>query len=131
MERSKLLEQLAEVEQQVSRDMELIAHQRKILAELNGGGVDTGAIQIMVTGLEQLLILHLQRREKLLARFLFRVEPCKGDKILIQKLADRVRVAAAPGTDNTQSKRAHLRQQLAATSEGDDQPLTEARYAIQ
>jgi len=44
MERSKLLEQLAEVEQQVSRDMELIAHQRKILAELNGGGVDTGAI---------------------------------------------------------------------------------------
>jgi hypothetical protein len=66
MERSKLLEQLAEVEQQVSRDMELIAHQRKILAELNGGGVDTGAIQIMVTGLEQLLILHLQRREKLL-----------------------------------------------------------------
>jgi hypothetical protein len=65
LERSKLLEQLAEVEQQVSRDMEIIARQQKILAELDGKGVDTDAIQIMVTGLEDLLIFHLQEREKL------------------------------------------------------------------
>src|SRR5207244_3112464 len=60
-----------------------------------------------------------------------RVEPRKGDKVLIKKLADRVGVAAASRTDNAQAKRAHLRQQLSAARECGDELLAKARYAIQ
>ena len=61
----------------------------------------------------------------------FRVEPREGDKVLVEKLADRVRVAAASRADDAQSQRAHLRQQLSAAREGDDQLLAKTRHAIQ
>jgi hypothetical protein len=66
MERTELLTRLEEVEQQVSRDMELITRQRNILA-MSDKAVDTDAIRIMLVGLENLLIAHLQERAKLQA----------------------------------------------------------------
>jgi hypothetical protein len=65
MERTELLNRLAEVEQHISDHMELIARQRRMLAALDGKGVDNDAIQIMLGGLENLLVFHLQEREKL------------------------------------------------------------------
>ena len=68
MERTELLKRLEQVEQQLSHDMELIARQRKILADLDHQEVDTHAMQIMVAGLENLLSIHLQEQEKLRRR---------------------------------------------------------------
>ena len=67
MERSELLKRLEQMEQQMSEEMEMIARQRKMLAKLDAKEVDTGAIQIMLVGLENLLAFHLQEREKLRA----------------------------------------------------------------
>jgi len=67
MERSELLKRLEQMEQQMSEEMEMIARQRKMLAELDAKEVDTDAIQIMLVGLENLLTFHLQEREKLRA----------------------------------------------------------------
>jgi len=67
MERSELLKRLEQVEQQTREEMEMIARQRKMLAELDAKEVDTDAIQIMLVGLENLLTFHLQEREKLRA----------------------------------------------------------------
>jgi hypothetical protein len=53
------------VEQRIAHDMELIAWQRKVLADLDAKEVDNEAIQIMLVGLENLLVVHLQEREKL------------------------------------------------------------------
>jgi uncharacterized protein (UPF0335 family) len=65
MERMELLKRLEQVERQIAQDTELIASQRKVLADLSGKGVDNDAIQIMLVGLENLLVVHLQEREKL------------------------------------------------------------------
>jgi hypothetical protein len=65
MERMELLTRLEQVERQIAQDTELIASQRKVLADLSGKGVDNDAIQIMLVGLENLLVVHLQEREKL------------------------------------------------------------------
>jgi hypothetical protein len=67
MERTELLKRLEHVEQQVSNETEMIARQRKILAELDAQEVDTDALQILLVGLENLLVFHLQEREKLRA----------------------------------------------------------------
>jgi len=67
MERSELLKRLEQMEQQMREEMEMIARQRKMLAELDAKEVDTDAIQIMLVGLENLLTFHLQEREKLRA----------------------------------------------------------------
>ena len=67
MERSELLKRLEQVEQQTREEMEMIARQRKMLAELDAKEVDTDAIQIMLVSLENLLAFHLQEREKLRA----------------------------------------------------------------
>ena len=67
MERPELLRRLEQVEQQIAQDMELIARQRKVLAELDCKEVDNDAIQIMLVGLENLLVVHLQEREQLRA----------------------------------------------------------------
>ena len=78
MKRLELLKQLAEVERQVLDDTELIERQRKILDELDGKGVDTDALQVMLTGLEQLLIFHLQQRESLRTELATLEEPSQG-----------------------------------------------------
>jgi hypothetical protein len=65
MERSELLKRLAQVEQQVLREMDMIARQRKMLTDVGAKEVDTYAMQIMLVGLEDLLVFHLQEREKL------------------------------------------------------------------
>jgi len=67
LERTELLKRLEQVELQIAQDMELIARQRKVLAELDRKEVDNEAIQIMLVGLENLLVVHLQEREKLRA----------------------------------------------------------------
>jgi len=67
MEKSELLKRLEQVEEQVWHDMDLIARQRKILAELDGKGVDIDAIKIMLVEMENLLDINLQEREKLRA----------------------------------------------------------------
>src|SRR4051812_4452519 len=67
MERIELLQLLAHVEQQISDDMELIARQRRMLAALDGKSVDNTSLQIMLGSLENLLVFHLQEREKLRA----------------------------------------------------------------
>ena len=61
----------------------------------------------------------------------FRIEPGEGDKVLVEKLANRVRVAATARTDDAQSDHARLRQQLAATRERDNQLFAQARNAIE
>ena len=66
MEKSELLKRLEQVEEQVWHDMDLIARQRKILAELDEG-VDIDAIKIMLVEMENLLDINLQEREKLRA----------------------------------------------------------------
>ena len=68
MEKMELLKLLEQVEGQIAHDMELIARQRKVLTELHATEVDSHAIQIMLAGLENLLIVHLQEREKLQAK---------------------------------------------------------------
>ena len=67
MGKTELLELLEQVEQQVAHDLELITRQRKVLAELDRQEVDNDALQIMLVGLENLLVAHLQEREKLRA----------------------------------------------------------------
>ena len=67
MERTELLKRLKQVEQRVAHDTELIASQRKLLAELDRKEVDNDAIQILLVGLESLLLTHHQEREKLRA----------------------------------------------------------------
>jgi|EndMetStandDraft_9_1072997.scaffolds.fasta_scaffold649927_1 hypothetical protein len=67
MGKAELLKLLEQVEQQIAHDMELIARQRKVLAELDRKEVDNDALQIMLVGLENLLVAHLQEREKLRA----------------------------------------------------------------
>jgi hypothetical protein len=48
MERGELLKRLAQVDQHISNETEMIARQRKMLAELDAKEVDTAAIQIML-----------------------------------------------------------------------------------
>jgi hypothetical protein len=67
MERMELLTRLQQVEHQIAHDTELIARQRKMLVDLGGKGVDNDAIQIMLVGLENVLLVHLQERERLRA----------------------------------------------------------------
>jgi len=67
MGKAELLKLLEQVEQQIVQDMELITRQRKVLAELDRKEVDNDALQIMLVGLENLLVAHLQEREKLRA----------------------------------------------------------------
>ena len=77
------------------------------------------------------LLRRAQRRERTLALLGFRVEPRKGDEVLVEKFADRVRIAAASRTDDAQSKRAQLRQELSPTRKRGDQLFAKTRYAIQ
>jgi hypothetical protein len=67
MERSELLNRLEQLEQEISSETEMIARQRKMLTEADKKEVDADAIQILLVGLENLLIFHLQQREKLRA----------------------------------------------------------------
>ena len=67
MERSELLKRLEDVEQQLSNEMEMITRQRKMLAELDAKEADADALQIMLANMENLLVLHLQERQKLRA----------------------------------------------------------------
>ena len=67
MEKTELLKLLNQAEQQIAQDTELIGRQRKMLADLDGKGVDNGSLQIMLNGLENMLIVHLEQREKLRA----------------------------------------------------------------
>jgi hypothetical protein len=78
MEKVELLKLLEQVEQQIAHDMELIARQRKVLAELDRKEVDNDALQIMLMGLENLLIAHLQEREKLRAMLAKLEGPTQG-----------------------------------------------------
>jgi hypothetical protein len=65
MERTELLKRLEEVEQLVSNETEMIVRHRKTLAELDVKEVDTYALQIMLVGLESLLVSHFEELEKL------------------------------------------------------------------
>jgi hypothetical protein len=67
MEREKLSKRLDEVEQKVSQTLELITRQRNILAELGRKETDGETILIMLSQLENQLVLHLQERERLRA----------------------------------------------------------------
>jgi hypothetical protein len=69
MERTELLRRLEEVEQLVSNEVEMIARHRKTLAELDAKEVDTHTIQIMLVGLESLLVSHFEELEKLRRMF--------------------------------------------------------------
>jgi hypothetical protein len=80
MERTELLKRLDEVEQLVSNEMEMIARHRKTLAELDAKEVDTHAIQIMLVGLESLLVSHFEELEKLRRMFAELEGPSQGTK---------------------------------------------------
>jgi hypothetical protein len=67
MERTELSKRLEQVEQEVSQTLELITRHRNILAEVSRKGVDGDTIQIMLSQLENQLILQMQEREKLRA----------------------------------------------------------------
>ena len=80
MERTELLKRLQEVEQLVSNEMEMIARHRKTLAELDAKEVDTHAIQIMLVGLESLLVSHFEELEKLRRMFAELEGPSQGTR---------------------------------------------------
>jgi hypothetical protein len=80
MERTELLKRLDEVEQLVSNEVEMIARHRKTLAELDAKEVDTHAIQIMLVGLESLLVCHFEELEKLRRMFAELEGPSQGTK---------------------------------------------------
>jgi len=67
MEKTELLKRLEDVEQQLANEMEMITRQRKMLAELDAKEADADALQIMLANMENLLVLHLQERQKLRA----------------------------------------------------------------
>ena len=72
-----------------------------------------------------------QRLEDFPALVGFRVEPGEGDKVLVEKLAHGIRVAATARTNDTQAKHAQLRQKLSAARERDNQLFTQAGNAIE
>jgi hypothetical protein len=65
VEKQRLSELLAKLEQEVSQTLELITHHRNILSGLDEKEVDAETIQIMLAQLESHLVLQLQEREKL------------------------------------------------------------------
>jgi hypothetical protein len=67
MERTELLKRLEQLDQQVWHATEQVARQRKVLTDLDKKGVDTNESQLLLSRLENLLIYHLQEREKLRA----------------------------------------------------------------
>jgi NADH dehydrogenase FAD-containing subunit len=60
--------------------MEMIARHRKTLAELDAKEVDTHAIQIMLVGLESLLVSHFEGLEKLRRMFAELEGPSQGTR---------------------------------------------------
>jgi hypothetical protein len=77
MGRTELLKRLEEVEHQIAHDIDLITRDRNILAE-SGKAVDADAIRIMLAGLENLLVVHLQERAKLQAELAQLAGPSRG-----------------------------------------------------
>jgi hypothetical protein len=67
MERPELLKRLEQLELQVWHVSEELARNRKIISQLDAAGMDTNDVQLLVSRLENLLIVYLQDREKLRA----------------------------------------------------------------
>jgi hypothetical protein len=67
MERPELLKRLEQLELQVWHVSEELARNRKVISQLDAAGMDTNDVQLLVSRLENLLIVYLQDREKLRA----------------------------------------------------------------
>jgi hypothetical protein len=67
MEREELSKRLKQLDLQVWDVTEQVARQRKVITQLNEVGMDTNDAQLLVSRLENLLILYLQDRERLRA----------------------------------------------------------------
>jgi hypothetical protein len=67
MERTDLVKRLEQLDLQVWDITEEVAHQRKVITQLDAAGMDTNDAQLLVSRLENLLIIYLQEREKLRA----------------------------------------------------------------
>jgi hypothetical protein len=65
MDREQLTRRLEQLEQEISKTLELVTTHRNILADLGRKEVDAETIQIMLSQLEIQLIFQLQEREKL------------------------------------------------------------------
>jgi hypothetical protein len=65
MERTELLKRLEQLELQVWDVTEEVARQQKVITQLNAVDMDTNDAQLLLSRLENLLIVYLQEREKL------------------------------------------------------------------
>jgi hypothetical protein len=67
MERAELLKRLQQLDLQVWDVTEEVARHRKVISELDAAGMDNSDVQLMISRLENLLILYLQERDRLRA----------------------------------------------------------------
>jgi hypothetical protein len=73
MERTELLKRLEQLELQVWDVTEEVARHQKVITQLDAAGMDTSETQLLLSRLENLLIIYLQEREKM------RIEAAKLD----------------------------------------------------
>jgi hypothetical protein len=67
MERTELLKRLEQLELQVWDVTEEVARHQKVITQLDAAGMDTSEAQLLLSRLENLLIIYLQEREKMRA----------------------------------------------------------------
>jgi hypothetical protein len=67
MERAELLKRLEQLNLQVWHVTEELDRNRKAISQLDAAGMDTNDAQLLVSRLENLLIVYLQDRERLRA----------------------------------------------------------------
>jgi hypothetical protein len=67
MERTELLKRLERLELQVWDVTEEVARHQKVITQLDAAGMDTSETQLLLSRLENLLIIYLQEREKMRA----------------------------------------------------------------
>ena len=65
MERTELSKQLKQLELQVWDVTEQVNRQRQAISQLEAAGMDTNDAQLLLSRFENLLIVYLQKRERL------------------------------------------------------------------
>ena len=67
MERTELIKRLKQLDLQVWDLTEQLDRQRKVVVQLDQVGMDTNDAQLLVSRLENLLVMYLQEQEKMRA----------------------------------------------------------------
>ena len=67
MEKAELLKRLEQLNLQVWDVTEEVARHRKVISKLDAAGMDNSDVQLLLSRLENLLIVYLQERDRLRA----------------------------------------------------------------